>query len=103
MERVWLKSYPAGVPADVDVDSFPSLGEFFTASVAKYRDKTALISMGRSMTYDELERATHDFASYLQNVVGLPRGARVAIMLPNLLQYPIVVFGAFLLIVKAMG
>jgi len=93
MERVWLKSDPAGVPADVDVDSFPSLGEFFTASVAKYRDNVALISMGRSMTYDELDRASRDFASYLQNVLGLPRGARVAIMMPNLLQYPIVVFG----------
>ena len=94
MERVWLKSYPEHVPAEVDADAFRSLGEFFSASVSKFRSRTAYISMGRTMSFDELDRSSANFASYLQNVIGLPRGARVAVMMPNLLQYPIALFGA---------
>ncbi len=94
MERVWLKSYPSGVPAEIDPNAFRSLGQFFAASVAKYRDRTAFISMGKAITYDELDQRSRAFGSYLQNVVRLPRGARVALMLPNLLQYPIAMFGA---------
>ena len=93
MERVWLKSYPSGVPTEIDPGTFRSLAEFFAASVAKYRRRTAFISMGRAMSYAELDRLSRDFASYLQNVARLPRGARVAVMMPNLLQYPIAVFG----------
>ena len=94
MERVWFKSYPSGVPIEIDVDAFRSLGEFFDVCVAKYRHKTALVSMGRSMSFGDLDRASRDFASYLQNVARLPKGARVALMMPNLLQYPIALFGA---------
>ena len=93
MERVWLKSYPAGVPAEVDPETFRSLAEFLAASVAKHRRRTAFISMGCAMSYAELDRLSRDFASYLQNVVRLRRGARVAVMMPNLLQYPIAIFG----------
>src|SRR5271168_3262235 len=94
MERIWLKSYPEGVPAEIDPDVFRSLGEFFVASVAKFRDQTAFISMGKAISYGELDEKSRAFAAYLQSVVRLPRGARVALMLPNLLQYPIAMFGA---------
>src|SRR5271163_794736 len=94
MERIWLKSYPEGVPAEIDPNAFRSLGEFFAASVAKFRDQTAFISMGKAISYGELNETSRAFGAYLQNVVRLPRGARVALMLPNLLQYPIALFGA---------
>jgi long-chain acyl-CoA synthetase len=93
MERIWLKSYPAGVPAEIDPNAFRSLGEFFAASVAKFHDRTAFISMGKAISYGELDAKSRAFGAYLQNVVRLPRGARVALMLPNLLQYPIALFG----------
>ena len=83
MERVWLKSYPSGVPTEIDPETFRSLAEFLAASVAKHRRRTAFISMGRAMSYAQLDRLSRDFASYLQNVARLPRGARVAVMLPN--------------------
>ena len=94
MERIWLKSYPKGVPAEIDPDAFRSLGEFFAASVAKFGDQTAFISIGKAISYRELDEKSGAFAGYLQNVVRLPPGARVALMLPNLLQYPIALFGA---------
>ena len=94
MERIWLKSYPKGVPAEVDPNVFRSLGEFFAASVAKYRRRTAFMSMGKAISYGELDQKSRAFAGYLQNVARLPPGARVALMLPNLLQYPIALFGA---------
>jgi long-chain acyl-CoA synthetase len=94
MERIWLKSYPEGVPADIDPTVYSSIGEFLAASIDRYRDRPAFISMGRTMSYGELDRRSRAFASYLQNVAGLARGARVALMMPNLLQYPVSLFGA---------
>jgi long-chain acyl-CoA synthetase len=94
VERIWLKSYPKGVPAEIDPVAYRSIGEFFAASVDRYRDRAAFVSMGRTMTYAELDRASREFASYLRNVARLSRGARVALMMPNLLQYPIALFGA---------
>lgn len=94
MERIWLKSYPEGVPADIDPTAYGSIGEFLAASIDRYRDRPAFISMGRTMSYGELDRRSRAFASYLQNVAGLARGARVALMMPNLLQYPVALFGA---------
>ena len=94
MERIWLKSYPEGVPADINPTAYASIGDFFAANVERYRDRTAYICMGRTMSYRELERLSRAFASYLQNVARLPRGARVALMMPNLLQYPVALFGA---------
>src|SRR5271165_6716242 len=94
MERIWLKSYPEGVPAEIDADAFASIGEFLAASVERFRERTAFISMGRAITFNELDRMSRAFASYLQNVAGLPRGARVALTMPNLLQYPVALFGA---------
>ena len=92
MERIWLKSYPKGVPAEIDTASFGSIGDFFAESVDRFRGRTAFISMGSSISFQEMERMSGAFASYLRNVVELPRGARVALMMPNLLQYPIALF-----------
>ena len=94
MERIWLKSYPEGVPAEIDATASGSLGDFIKTSVEKFRACTAFISMGKAISYGELDLKSRAFASYLQNIAGLPRGARIALMMPNLLQYPIAVFGA---------
>jgi long-chain acyl-CoA synthetase len=94
MDRIWLKSYPEGVPAEIDLGAVCSLGDFIADSVSKYRARTAFISMGRAITYGELDLKSRAFASYLQNVARLPQGARVALMTPNLLQYPVAAFGA---------
>jgi long-chain acyl-CoA synthetase len=94
MERIWLKSYPEGVPADIDLNAVGSLGDFIKTSLEKYRARTAFVSMGHAISYRELDLKSRAFASYLQNVARLPHGARVALMMPNVLQYPIAAFGA---------
>ena len=94
MEKIWLKSYPPGVPAEIDVNEFRSLGDLFERSVKRFADKTAYICMGKSMTYAELDALSARFGAFLQSELGLPRGARVALMMPNVLQYPIAMFGA---------
>ena len=94
MERIWLKSYPKGVPAEIDASAFGSLGDFIKTSVEKFRGRTAFLSMGKAMSYGELDLKSRAFASYLKNVARLPPGARVALMMPNVLQYPIAAFGA---------
>ena len=94
MERIWLKSYPEGVPAEIDPDAYRSIGEFFAASVEQYRDRDAFVSMGRTMSFGELDHLSRAFAGHLRNVAALPVGARIALMMPNLLQYPVALFGA---------
>jgi len=94
MKKIWLDSYPKGVPAEIDPPACGSLGELLGRSCARFRDRTALSSMGVSITYGELEGLSRDFGAYLQQVLRLQRGERVAIMLPNLLQYPVALFGA---------
>lgn len=94
MEKIWLKSYPPGVPAEVDVEEFRSLGELFERSVARFADRTAYVCMGKAISYAELDAHTARFGAYLQHELGLPKGARVALMMPNVLQYPIALFGA---------
>ncbi len=94
MEKIWLRSYPQGVPEFVDVNEFKSLGQLFEQSCTQYRDRVAYINMGVGITYGELDRLSRDFAAYLQDVLKLPQGARVALMMPNLLQYPVCMFGA---------
>ncbi|TLS19358.1 MAG: long-chain-fatty-acid--CoA ligase [Betaproteobacteria bacterium] len=93
MEKIWLRSYPQGVPEFIDVNEFKSLGQLFEQSCAQYRDRVAYINMGVGITYGELDRLSRDFAAYLQDVLKLPQGARVALMMPNLLQYPVCMFG----------
>ena len=93
MEKVWLKRYPADVPAEIDPDQYTSLVEMFEQSVARFADQPAFINMGQVMTFRKLEERSRAFAAYLQNELGLKKGDRVALMMPNLLQYPIALFG----------
>ena len=94
MERIWLKSYPEGVPAEVDVDAFSSIVDMFEKSVTEFADRPAYVHMGATLTYAEVDRLSRDFAAFLREGLKLPRGARVALMMPNVLQYPIALFGA---------
>ncbi|BET96773.1 long-chain-fatty-acid--CoA ligase FadD [Xenorhabdus taiwanensis] len=93
MEKVWLKHYPADVPAEIDPDRYSSLIEMFENAVARYADQVAFINMGEVMTFRKLEERSRAFAAYLQNGLGLKQGDRVALMMPNLLQYPVALFG----------
>ncbi|SCM51196.1 long-chain acyl-CoA synthetase [Hafnia alvei] len=93
LEKVWLKRYPADVPAEIDPDQYTSLVEMFEQSVARFADQPAFINMGQVMTFRKLEERSRAFAAYLQNELGLKKGDRVALMMPNLLQYPIALFG----------
>jgi long-chain acyl-CoA synthetase len=88
MERIWLKQYPAGVPADIDVNQYTSLVELLEESFAKFSDRKAFICMDKSINYRELDEMSLALAAYLQSK-GLQKGTRVALMMPNVLQYPI--------------
>ena len=93
MKKIWLDSYPQGVPAEIDARSYASLGELLERSCVRFGERNAFSSMGVSISYAELDRLSRDFAAYLQKALGLHKGERVAIMLPNLLQYPVALFG----------
>ncbi|MGX9425896.1 MULTISPECIES: long-chain fatty acid--CoA ligase [Bradyrhizobium] len=88
MERIWLKHYPAGVPADIDVTQYSSLVELLEESFAKFADRKSFICMDKAITYRELDEMSTALGAYLQSL-GLQKGARVALMMPNVLQYPI--------------
>ena len=94
MRRIWLDSYPPGVPADIAPLEHASLCELFERSCARHRDRPAFACMGATLTFGALERRAREFSAYLQKDAGLRRGERIAIMLPNLLQYPVALFGA---------
>jgi long-chain acyl-CoA synthetase len=94
MQKIWLKSYPAGVPAEIDPSSLRSVKELAERSFAEFAPRTAFTQMGRSVSYAELGELSRAFAAWLQKRSGLARGDRIAIMLPNVLQYPIALFGA---------
>lgn len=94
MEKIWLKSYQAGVPAEIDPDAYSSLVDVFLQSCNKFKDKPAFTHLGTCLTYDQLKAKCRDFAAYCQKVLKLPKGSRLAIMLPNSLQYPVAMFGA---------
>ena len=94
MKPIWLHHYPAGVPAQVDVRRYASLTELFARSCARFSARPAFSNMGVTLSYDEIDRKSRAFAAYLQQTLGLRKGERVAIMLPNLLQYPVALFGA---------
>ncbi len=93
MDKIWLKSYPAGVPVDIDPSRYGSLVDLVERSFKSYAGNVAYISMGVSITYAELDQLSRDFAAWLQ-AQGFKKGDRVALMMPNLLQYPICLFGA---------
>jgi long-chain acyl-CoA synthetase len=92
MERIWLKSYPPGVPTEIDTRQYGSLVELFEKSIRSYSDRPAFTCMGKTITFAELDTLARHFGAWLQ-AKGLPKGARVAIMMPNCLQYPIAMFG----------
>lgn len=93
MDRVWSKNYPEGVPADINADHYASLLEVFDESIKDYAGRTAYINMGKSITYAELDQLSLKFAAYLQHQLGLKKGDAVAVMMPNLLQYPVCILG----------
>jgi len=93
MDPIWLDSYPPDVPGEIDPDKYRSIGEMFSESAARYADYPAFASMGKSYSYAEIDRLSRAFAAYLQGELGLARGDRVAIMMPNIIQYPIAMLG----------
>ena len=93
IERPWLAHYPAGVPAQIDLDEYGAITDVFDAAVRRFGTKTAFINMGKAITYAELDRLSRDFAGYLLGELKLKKGDRVAIMMPNCLQYPVALFG----------
>ncbi|WKE64407.1 long-chain-fatty-acid--CoA ligase FadD [Gallaecimonas kandeliae] len=93
MEKIWLNSYPEDVPATIDPDHYPSLLNVLEDACQKYGDHTAFINMGKGIKYRELDKLSRDFAAYLQKDLKLAKGTRVALMMPNLLQYPVALFG----------
>ncbi|RTL66442.1 MAG: long-chain-fatty-acid--CoA ligase [Hyphomicrobiales bacterium] len=90
MERRWLKHYPAGVPADIDPSQYPSLVDLFEESFEKYGARTAYISMDKTLTFRQLDRQSQALGAWLQSR-GLKKGDRVAVMMPNVLQYPVAI------------
>jgi long-chain acyl-CoA synthetase len=94
MDRFWLREYPPGVPADVDPYEYASLKALIEGACQRYADRIAYRSMGTALRYAQMERQSRAFGAWLQQYAGLKSGDRIAIMLPNLLQYPIAMFGA---------
>jgi long-chain acyl-CoA synthetase len=90
MERIWLKAYPPGVPAEIDPDQYASVAALFAESFATYRDRAACVCMGKTLTYGELDALSRAFAAWLQSR-GLKPGARVALMMPSVLQYAVAI------------
>ncbi|MEO5766233.1 MAG: long-chain-fatty-acid--CoA ligase [Casimicrobiaceae bacterium] len=93
MEKIWLSSYPPGVPAEIDVNEYASVREVFEESCGKFAARPAFTCMGRSMSFAELDHLSSAFGAFLQGA-GCKKGARVALMMPNILQYPVCLFGA---------
>jgi long-chain acyl-CoA synthetase len=92
MERIWLKHYPAGVPTEIDISGYGSIVELLEESFKKFHDRDALLFMGKKLTYAELDEMSRAFAAFLQSLQ-LKQGARVAIMMPNVMQNPIAIAG----------
>jgi long-chain acyl-CoA synthetase len=93
LDRNWLNHYPPGVPADIDPDAYPSLKEAIEEAFSSYRTQPAFTNMGATLTYAQLDALSRAFAAWLQHKSGLVRGDRVALMMPNILQYPVALFG----------
>jgi long-chain acyl-CoA synthetase len=93
MERIWLKSYPEGVPAEIDPEAYPSVVAILEHSLERFPGHPAFANMGRTLSYAELDKLTRDLAAFLQQEVGLSKGDRVAVMMPNLLQNAVAIFG----------
>jgi len=94
VEKIWLQHYPQGVPADIDPEEIPSIKHLFEDACRKHAAMPAFSNMGRTLTYAQVDKLSRRFGAWLQAEAGLREGDRVAIMMPNLLQYPIAIFGA---------
>ena len=92
MEKIWLKHYPAGVPAEIDPNKYQSIRDLFEESVRSFGERPAYYCMGKEITFNELDRMSRRFGAWLQ-AQGLKKGERVALMMPNVLQYPVALFG----------
>ena len=92
-QRPWLANYPSGVPAEIDLHEYSSVVAVLESSCERFRDRPAFSNMGRQLSYDEVDRLSRKFAAFLTEDLGLKRGDRVALMMPNVLQYPIAIFG----------
>ena len=92
VEKVWLKHYDKTMQPEINVDNLSTILEIFESSVAEYANQTAFINMGHEITFEDLDVLSMQFAAYLQSQ-GLKKGDAIAIMMPNLLQYPIALFG----------
>jgi len=93
MEKVWLKSYPTGIPEFVELERYASLAHMFDDCAERYRHLPAFANMGTSLSFSELNIESYNFAAYLQTELGLRKGEYVAVMLPNILQFPVAVYG----------
>jgi long-chain acyl-CoA synthetase len=93
VNKPWLQSYPEGVPAEIDLSAYSSILDIFEQSCEAYRQRTAYINFDRKLTYGDLDRLSRDFAAWLQSK-GMRKGDRIALMMPNILQYPVALFGA---------
>ena len=92
-ERPWLDNYPSGVPATIDVGEFPSIVSVLERAISNYHDRPAFSNLGRTLSYGDVDRLSRQFAAYLLGELKLKKGDRVAIMMPNCLQYPVAIFG----------
>ena len=96
IEKIWLKHYPENVPAEIDIHEYASLLELIDKSARSFHDKPAFECMGKVLNYADIYRSSTAFAAYLQQELGMQKGDRIAVMLPNILQYPIAIYGALL-------
>ena len=94
MEKIWLKNYPAGVPAEIDLSQYQSLMDIYDEAIKKFSHRKAFTNMDVSLTFSDLDQKVSHFASFLQNELKLKKGDRIAIQLPNVLQFPVVAFAA---------
>ena len=92
MDKIWIKSYPKGIPATIDINEYASVREIFEESAGKFGSRPAFTCMGKSITFAELDTLSSAFGAWLQGM-GCKKGARVALMMPNILQYPVCLFG----------
>jgi len=92
MDKVWLKSYPPGMPESIDIDAYQSVAEVFEQAARKYSARPAFTNMGTTLSYSDMDRLTEQLAAYIQNLPNMRKGDRVAIMMPNVLQNPIAIF-----------
>ena len=94
MQKIWVENYPEGVPAEIDTNEYDSIADLFHKSIDKFSDLPAYSNMGKVLSYADLDRLSRNFAAYLTSELGLKKGDRISIMIPNLLQYPIILFAA---------